>query len=113
VETVATEDASPPVRSDLLRAAGWRASRYGVSGDLVHPLTWDIVPAPDALHGLVEHVLPALEAAGDVARVEDGLARLSATGNGARRQRATRERSDDLRGVVDDLVARTAATTAG
>jgi carboxylate-amine ligase len=111
VETLATEDPSSPVRSDLLRAAGWRASRYGVSGDLVHPLTWDLVPATDALHALVEYVGPALDAAGDTTRVEDALARLSVTGNGARRQHAARERGDDLRGVVDDLVARTAAST--
>jgi glutamate---cysteine ligase / carboxylate-amine ligase len=108
VETLAAEVLPEPARSDLLRAAGWRASRYGVSGDLVHPLTWDVVPAADALRALVEHVGPALDAAGDAARVEDGLERLSATGNGARRQHAARERSDDLQGVVDDLVARTA-----
>lgn len=113
VETLAAEDPAPPVRSDLLRAAGWRASRYGVSGDLVHPLSWDLVPAADALRALVEHVGEALAAAGDTARVLDALERLSATGNGARRQRAAAERSDDLRGVVDDLVARTAATVEG
>ena len=42
VETLA--DAAPPdvqPRSDLLRAAWWRAARYGLSGDLVHPETWD------------------------------------------------------------------------
>ena len=113
VETSAAEDIRDPVRSDLLRAAGWRASRYGVSGDLVHPVTWELVPAGDALRALAEHVAPALEAAGDTGRVEDGLARLSATGNGARRQHAARERSGDLRGVVDDLVARTADSVTG
>lgn len=101
-----------PVRSDLLRAAGWRASRYGVSGDLVHPLTWDVVPAAEAMRSLVEHVAPALAAAGDTQRVENGLARLAATGNGARRQHAAYERTGDLTGVVDDLVARTADSTA-
>ena len=34
-----------PVRSDLLRAAHWRAARYGLSGSLVHPRTWALVPA--------------------------------------------------------------------
>ncbi len=34
-----------PARSDLLRAAWWRAARYGLTGDLVHPLTWDLVNA--------------------------------------------------------------------
>jgi carboxylate-amine ligase len=100
------------VRSDLLRAAGWRASRYGVSGDLVHPVTWDVVPAAEALRALVEHVAPALDAAGDTDRVESSLARLAATGNGARRQRAAFERTGDLAGVVDDLVARTVDSAA-
>jgi carboxylate-amine ligase len=113
VETLAAEDPATPVRSDLLRAAVWRASRYGVSGPLVHPVSWDLVPAAEAVRALVEHVGDALAAAGDSRLVEDGLERLSATGNGARRQRAAAERSDDLRGVVDDLVARTAATVEG
>jgi carboxylate-amine ligase len=111
VETLAVQGEPAAVRSDLLRAAGWRASRYGVSGDLVHPLTWDVVPATVALRVLVEHVGPALDRAGDTGRVESGLARLSATGNGARRQRAAYERTGDLRGVVDDLVGRTADST--
>jgi glutamate---cysteine ligase / carboxylate-amine ligase len=48
--------------------------------------------------------------AGDLDLVTDGLARLSATGNGARRQHAAYERTGDLREVVTDLVARTAAS---
>jgi hypothetical protein len=47
---------------------------------------------------------------GDTDRVRDDLAPLGATGNGARRQRATRERTGDLTGVVD-LVARTAESS--
>jgi carboxylate-amine ligase len=112
VETLAgDEDPGDPVRSDLLRAAGWRASRFGLAGELVHPLTWTLVPAAAALEALVERVSAALAAAGDTDLVAEGLSRLSATGNGARRQRAAYERSGDLREVVRDLVARTAATT--
>ena len=55
VETVAeTTDPGEPVRSDLLRAAWWRAARYGLTGDLVHPASWDLVPAADALAALAE-----------------------------------------------------------
>lgn len=112
VETLARDpDPGEPVRSDVLRAAGWRAARYGVSGDLVHPLTGDLVPAADALAALVARVAPALAAAGDTERVDEGLARLSATGNGARRQRAAYERTGDLARVVADLVDRTRAST--
>jgi carboxylate-amine ligase len=108
VETAAAE---PPVvdppRSDLLRAAGWRASREGLAGDLVHPTTWELVPAFDAVGALVQHVAEALDGAGDADLVADGIERLRTTGNGARRQRAAFERSGDLRDVVADLVDRT------
>jgi hypothetical protein len=40
--------------------------------------------------------------------VDDGLARLATSGTGARRQRSAFERTGDLRGVVADVVARTA-----
>ena len=39
VETVAGAVDPDPLRSDLLRAAHWRAARYGLAGSLVHPLT--------------------------------------------------------------------------
>ncbi len=57
VETLA-ERSEPrdPARSDLLRAAWWRAARYGLTGDLVHPVTWDLVPAAEALRALAEEV---------------------------------------------------------
>jgi carboxylate-amine ligase len=108
VESIAADaGGAEPVRSDLLRAAGWRAARYGMAGSLVHPVTWELVPATEAVRALVDRVAPALAASGDTALVADGLDRLSATGNGARRQRAAFERSGDLRGVVADLVERT------
>ena len=114
VETLA-ERSGPgdPARSDLLRAAWWRAARYGLTGDLVHPLTWDLVSAAEALRELAEEVGPALDSAGDSALVDDGLARLATSGTGARRQRQAFERTGDLQGVVADLVARTAEAAAG
>jgi glutamate---cysteine ligase / carboxylate-amine ligase len=109
VETLAQRDATAEApRSDLLRAAWWRAARYGLTGDLVHPVTWDLVPAAEALRSLASEVGPALESAGDTALVEDGLSRLATSGTGARRQRQAFERTGDLRGVVADLVRRTA-----
>jgi carboxylate-amine ligase len=114
VETLAERSPrADPARSDLLRAAWWRAARYGLTGDLVHPLTWDLVTAAEALRALVEEVGPALESAGDSALVDDGLARLATSGTGARRQRQAFERTGDLQGVVADLVTRTAEAAAG
>jgi carboxylate-amine ligase len=114
VETIARESGpAEPLRSDLVRAAAWRASRHGLAGDLVDPRTWKLVDAFEALDALVAHVRPALDEARDTERVRAGLERLRATGNGARRQRAAFERSGDLRAVVTDLVARTAESARG
>jgi carboxylate-amine ligase len=111
VETCAdTPPPSEPWRSDLLRGAWWRAARYGLSGDLVHPVTAERVPAREAVSALRVLVSDALDEAGDADLVDDGLARMASAGNGARRQRAAYERAGDLRGVVDDLVARTLAS---
>jgi glutamate---cysteine ligase / carboxylate-amine ligase len=113
VETFAQECAAPPTppRSDLLRAAWWRAARYGLSGDLVHPETFERVPAAEALTALTDRVGDALAVAGDSARVEEGLSRLATAGNGARQQRQAFERTGDLQKVVADLVERTRAST--
>jgi carboxylate-amine ligase len=109
VETLAERpEPTEPVRSDLLRAAWWRAARYGLTGALVHPVTWDLAPAAEALRALADEVRPALESADDAVLVDDGLARLAITGTGARRQRQAFERTGDLQGVVADLVSRTA-----
>ena len=108
VETAAAaEPDSTPLRSDLLRAAQWRAARHGLAGSLVHPTELTLVPAYDAVGALVDHVRPALETYGDLPRVTEGLERLRQVGGGARRQRAAFERTGDLAGVVADLVERT------
>lgn len=112
VATCANAEPSGSVwRSDVLRAAWWRAARYGLAGDLVHPVTATRVRAAEAVRALRETVADALEDAGDVGLVDEGLARLASTGTGSRRQRAAFERAGDLRGVVADLVDRTVDTT--
>lgn len=114
VETVAgLEPPAPAIRTDLLRAAHWRAARFGTDGELVHPVTGDLVPAADAVAVLVDTVGPALDVAGDRRLVEDALSRIAATGTGARRQRSVQERTGEIRAVVADLVERTAAEASG
>ena len=107
VETVAGREDTDPVRSDLLRAAHWRAARHGVSGTLLHPLTMRPVPAAEAVGALLDQVAPALAASGDRPRVDASLARLRTLGGGARRQRQAFERTGTAAGVVADVVART------
>jgi carboxylate-amine ligase len=108
VETAAEgwPDGSPVWRAEELRAARWRASRYGLAGHLLNPVTHALRPAREVLSLLVELVSGRLEANGDSDRVESGVERvLGATG--ATRQRAAYERTGSLEGVVDDVLART------
>ncbi len=109
---VTTAAATDPVpwRSDLLRAASWRASRYGISGRLVDPATTELASAREVLGALVDHVRPALEEAGDLELTEQLIERVLSTGNGAIRQRRRFEHTGSLEAVVDDAVQRTVAS---
>jgi len=96
-------------RSDLLRAAHWRAARYALSNRLLSPTTTEPAPAREVLSLLFGTVRDQLEACGDVHLVEEGLDRVLA-GGGASRQHAAYERSGgSLAAVVDDHVLRTNA----
>jgi carboxylate-amine ligase len=95
-----------PWRSELLRAASWRAGRYGLASTLVHPVNRGLAPAREVLASVVDRMRPALEAAGDLDLVTSGFDRLLGA-TGAARQRAAYERSGSIEGVVADLVART------
>ena len=105
--------ASPPPgghgrpRLELLRGAGWRAARSGLSGNLVDVLHGTAVPAAEMVGRLVDHVRPALRANGDLDLVESSLQRLMSRGTGADLQRAAHRRRGRLSDVVADAVQRT------
>lgn len=117
VSTVAQEWAEgvpvPEWRTDILRAAHWRAGRDGVAHNLLDPADRRTKPAREVLEGLVAHVEVALERSGDVAAVRSGVERLLAGGAGAGRQRAVREARGSLEEVVADLAERTESAWAG
>lgn len=96
------EDPTPPAGPSrwLLRAADWRAARFGLSGDLVDPRGRRLVPAAEAVAALADHTRDALSRNGDEQLVRNGLERLLARGPGARRQRAAFARRHDLQDVV-------------
>jgi carboxylate-amine ligase len=71
---------------ELLRVAMWQAARHGLSGDLVDP-AGRRRRAGDVVCGLLEHVAPALEEAGDSREVTALVHRLLREGTGADRQR--------------------------
>ncbi len=111
-EAAAWRRDEPPAtwRGDLLKAAGWRAARYGTPGPLVHPGTMALAPTRDVVHALLDHVGDALEDAGDTSLVTELFEQLLARGSGAMRQRSTFEASGDLAKVVADVADRTEAS---
>ncbi|MDQ1656514.1 MAG: glutamate---cysteine ligase / carboxylate-amine ligase [Cryptosporangiaceae bacterium] len=98
-----------PWRTEVLRGATWRASRYGLADTLVHPLTGLAAPAAEVAGALLDHAGPALADAGDLDAVRDQVAEVLRRGSGAVRQRSVFERSARLEDVVADAVERTSA----
>jgi carboxylate-amine ligase len=101
---------APPLRPELLRAASWRAARWGLTGELADLRgvggRVGLLPAGNLIKALLEHVGPALDAAGDLDRVSAGLAEIEARGTGSARQR----RAYDGGGVPAALDAVTVPT---
>ncbi|MGH3507832.1 MAG: carboxylate-amine ligase [Nocardioidaceae bacterium] len=114
VDTAARDYAAgspvPVMRTDLLRAGHWRASRFGMSHELVHPLQRRLVSARDAVEALIAHVHESMVDAGDQDYVTALFEELMARGSGAARQRSVVEAGGDLRAVVADLAERTKAS---
>jgi carboxylate-amine ligase len=96
-----------PIRIEVLRGASWRAARFGLSGDLLDHRSRELVPAWAMVDALVEHVLAALRANGDLDFVLEGVARLRRTGTGADWQRQEFAR----RGLLSDVVQNAAQRT--
>jgi len=107
VTTAAADPAQPTWRGDLLRVAGYRAARHGLSADLVHPAKATLAPPREVLEAAVEHVRPALEEAGDLDLVQHLFEQLLARGNGATRQRQVFEATGSPLAIVEDLARRT------
>jgi carboxylate-amine ligase len=93
------------VRRAAVRAATWRAARWGLAEQLVRPGPVELAPAGEVVAQLLDWVRPALRANGDVELVEDAVGSLLGAGpdpgNGADRQRRAFQR----RGRIDDVVA--------
>ncbi|MEV4141030.1 glutamate--cysteine ligase [Dactylosporangium sp. NPDC049742] len=101
-------DEGPRPLAELMRLSYWRAARDGMGGHGVDVATGRLLPAAALAERLVALARPALDEAGDRARVEGWLARLATGGDGATRQRAAAARRDRLTDVVDELAAHTA-----
>ncbi|PWI09964.1 carboxylate--amine ligase [Streptomyces sp. NWU339] len=82
------ESGRPPAEPapEMMQAAMWQAARHGLNGDLIDP-TGRRRRAGDVVYGLLDHVGPALDAAGDTREVTSLVHRLLQQGTGADRQR--------------------------
>jgi len=110
VETAArsaTAGESPTeLRVERLRAASWLAGRAGMSGDLVHPVTFHRCPAADALTAMLDHLRPVLQEQDEWDDVRSSVADVASRGGGATEQRRWRD-DGGLASVVERAVAAT------
>ncbi|MEV4299285.1 carboxylate-amine ligase [Microbispora rosea] len=99
--------AEESVRTELVRAASWRAARSGLEGELVDPVEGVPRPARTVVGRMVEGLRPQLEESGDWALVSWLASRALADGGSAARQREAFRRGGRLTDVVDLLLAET------
>jgi carboxylate-amine ligase len=100
----------PSVRPELMQAATWRASRYGVDGDLVDVVERRSVPAGKMVAALLDFIGPALDEFGERDEVAGQVDATLRDGTGAARQRRSFARAGRPEDVVDYLVQQTAGT---
>jgi carboxylate-amine ligase len=97
-----------PVRPELLRAAEWRAARYGIEAELIDVHAGKAVPAPELVETLLAFLREDLEAHGEWDEISTLVREVLARGNGAQRQRAAYAKNESFADVVDLIVAETA-----
>ena len=105
------EEPYPEVRPEILRAAHWVASRYGLGADLVDVEAGHLAPAKEVIEKLLAFTRRALEEHGDWKEVSVLVGDTLKKGNGAVRQCQVYERSGKLVDVVDALIEDTAKGT--
>jgi glutamate---cysteine ligase / carboxylate-amine ligase len=98
----------PEARPEILRAAHWIASRYGLDEKLVDVEAGRLTPAREVIEKLLAFTRPALEEHGDWEEVSTLVGETLKRGNGAVRQRRAYERAGRLEDVVDRLIEETA-----
>lgn len=98
-------------RPELLRAAKWRAARYGLDADLIDVQDKRALPAPALIEKFLETLRPALEEHGEWDEIQALVRETIERGTGAKRQRAAYAQANRYEDVVDLIVAETAKGT--
>ncbi|MBC6458387.1 carboxylate--amine ligase/circularly permuted type 2 ATP-grasp protein [Actinomadura sp. HBU206391] len=110
LDAIASGAPARPVRTELVRAAAWRAARSGLEGELVDPVSGGPMPAGAYLRGLLSDLRPTLERTDDWELVAELTEAALAGGGSAARQRAAFA-GGGLGDVVELLLAETRANT--
>jgi carboxylate-amine ligase len=95
-------------RQELLRAAKWRAARYGLDADLIDVEEGRATPAREVVEKMLDFIRPSLEENGEWDEVSCLVRETLARGTGAARQRRAYEQAGRLEDVVDLVIAETA-----
>lgn len=98
----------PATRHELIRAAHWRAARYGLDTSLIDVDEQRAVPARSLVEKFLSFVRPSLEEYGDWDEISALVRETMQRGTGATRQREAYKRAGRLEDVVDLIVAETA-----
>jgi carboxylate-amine ligase len=104
---VERDEPEPEIRPELLRAAKWRAARFGLDESLVDARAREELPAWQLVERLLDHLRPILEENGEWDEIADLARAVLMNGNGASRQRVAYVRAERLEDVVDLVVAET------
>lgn len=111
VETAAGEwrKGEPPssILTPVIRMANWKASRFGVNNQLLHPVEQMPYAAADVAGALLRHLRSALTASGDLALARGGVATILRRGTGERLQRQAYGQRRRLSDVVSAAIAST------
>ncbi len=103
-----------PLRTPMNRAAMWQAARSGLSGRLLDDSDRPRpIFAADAVHALIERLMPDLKALGDAEEVQQLAAALLARGTSTDRQRAAFAERGKLEDVVDLVLSDTRGPASG
>jgi carboxylate-amine ligase len=103
----------PQPRSELLRAARWRAARHGLESELFDALRCELVPARVAVRRLLAELRDDLEAHDEWDVVVELVERLFERGTSSSRQRRTWLRTGDWRQVAAGIVREGTALESG
>ena len=95
------------VRPELLRAAHWRAARFGLSDELIDVVEQRSLPAGELIEKMLGTLRPALEKSGNWEEISALVAQTLRQGNGSMRQRAVYQQNERMEDVVEYMVGET------